>query len=74
MSYMSFKEWLKKEMAEIPQPGSDWGYSHSGEYKGRPTKNQWIKRGQRAQPAFTTSDELYDKHRKHSDYDKAAYL
>lgn len=70
---MSFKEWLKKEMAEIPQPGSDWGYSHSGEYKGRPTKNQWIKRGQRAQPAFTTSDELYDKHRKHSDYDKAAY-
>lgn len=73
MAYMSFEEWLKKEMAEIPQPGPEWGYSHSGEYKGRPTRNQWIKKGQRAQPAFTTDDELYDPHRPHSQLDRAAY-
>jgi superfamily I DNA/RNA helicase len=71
---MQFKDWLNiSEMAEKPQPGPDWGYSHSSQYQGRPTKNQWIKRGQRAVPAFTTDDELYDPHRPHSDYGKAAY-
>jgi superfamily I DNA/RNA helicase len=72
MAYMSFEEWLN-EMAERPQPDKDWGYSHSGEYQGRPTKNQWIKKGQRAVPAFTTDAELYDPHMPHSEYEKAAY-
>ena len=81
--HLDFNDWFagnsepvhitKKEMAEVPSPGSDWGYSHSSEYKGRPTKNQWTKQGQRAIPAFTTPEELFDPHRPHSGYSKAAY-
>jgi superfamily I DNA/RNA helicase len=81
--HLDFNDWFagnsepvhitKKEMAEVPSPGSDWGYSHSSEYKGRPTKNQWTKKGQRATPAFTTPEELFDPHRPHSGYSKAAY-
>lgn len=74
MRTQKFKDWLDlKEMAERPQPGGDWGYSHSGTYKGYPTKNQWIKKGQSAVPAFTTDDELFDPHRPHSEYEKAAW-
>lgn len=71
--YIGFQDWLD-EMAAVDQPDSDWGYSHSGEWRGKPTRNMWTKRGQKGVPAFTTGAELYDPHRPHPDYEKAAYV
>lgn len=59
--------------AHVSWPGKGWGYSHSGEWKGRPTNNQWIKKGEKAIPAFTTNAELKDPQQQHPDYHNAAY-
>lgn len=60
--------------AHVSWPGKGWGYAHAGgEWQGRPKRNQWIKRGEKAIPAFDTEAEWLNPQQQHPDYHNADY-